>query len=133
MRPFISRSTRALLAVLVALAASPLVSISAAAAAPAAVSAGALDWGISSHVETSASLNGARGAGAPTTDDGSQWHFTDGTGSYDPATGALDLSLPGRDLRLISPPAVDESLRCESDRLIQTALDDGCPSLSISS
>lgn len=95
MRPFISRSTRALLAVLVALTASPLVSISAAAAAPAEVSAGALDWGISSHVETSASLNGARGAGAPTTDDGSQWHFTDGTGSYDPATGALDLSLPG--------------------------------------
>ncbi len=95
MRPFISRTTRALLAVLVVLAASPLVLAGSAAAAPTEVSLGTLDWAISSHVETSASLNGARGAGAPTTDDGAQWHFTAGTGSYDPDTGALDLALPG--------------------------------------
>lgn len=95
MRPFISRSTRALLAVLVALAASPLVLAGSAAAAPTEVSAGTFDWAISSHVETSASLNGARAAGAPATDDGAQWHFTDGTGTYDEDTGALDLALPG--------------------------------------
>ena len=95
MRPFISRSTRAMLAVLVVLAASPFTLSSLASAAPTEVSAGTLDWGISSHVETSASLNGARSAGSPVTDDGSQWHFSDGTGSYDPDTGALDLALPG--------------------------------------
>ncbi|WP_436794259.1 HtaA domain-containing protein [Actinospongicola halichondriae] len=95
MRPFISRSSRAILAVVVALAASPLAAARPVAAAPTEVSGGTLDWAISAHVETSASLNGARSAGTPVTDDGSQWHFSSGVGSYEPDTGALDLELPG--------------------------------------
>lgn len=84
----------ALLALL-AVALSGLAFAPAASAEPVIVDDASFTWAVSDNINTGGSLTPSRAAHAPATEDAAGWTFTDGTGTYDPDTGALDVSFSG--------------------------------------
>lgn len=80
---------------LIAVVLSGLALAPSASATPIAVTDASFTWAVSTNINTGGSLTPSRAAHEPATVAPAGWTFTGGTGTYDPSTGALDVSFEG--------------------------------------